>query len=202
MFGFSLSPLDKEIISTLEGVLIAWGVPEAAAKESAKEVFTSTKRETKARFGRNIYATDAGDIFLKNSDFMTPRRAEGVTDSDILRFWNRPMLLVLAELKLLTIGAATILSEASSTPEGARDPIKVGIEFRKVAPDFGDPTEWNLSHPAYRSLTKEDAHIYPELMPRIKVWTQKTSKTDQKIILARYSTYNAMVRDLIRREEL
>lgn len=202
MFGFGLSPLEKEIISTLEAMLISWGLPETAAKATVKQEFEATKREAKAQLGGNIYAADAGDVFVKNDLFMAPRRAAGVTDSDVRRYWNRPVLLVLVESKLLTIGAATILSHLSDTAKGGRDPLEAGFEFRKVAPDYGDPSKWDHKHPAHRDLTTEDAHIYPELMPRVDAWCKRMSEKELENLLGQYSTYNAMIRDLMRRGAL
>jgi hypothetical protein len=120
MFGFGLSSLDKEIISTLEAMLVSWGLSETAANGTVKQVFDVTKREAKAQFGPNIYATDAGDVFVKNHVFMVPRRAAGVRDADVQRYWNRPILLVLVESKLFTMGVATVLSHLSDTTQSGR----------------------------------------------------------------------------------
>jgi hypothetical protein len=202
MFGFGLSSLDKEIISILEVMLASWGLSEIAAKDTVRNVFEATKREVKSQFGGNIYATDAGDVFIKNDLFMAPRRTAGVTDSDVQRYWNRPVLLVLAESKLLMMGVATFVSDLSAKAQAGWDPLEAAREFRKVVPDYGDPTKWDHKHPAHRGLTLEDIHIYPELMPRVDAWCKRTSEEELKSLLRQYSTYNAMIRDLIRRGTL
>jgi hypothetical protein len=198
MFGFGLSSLDKEIISTLEAMVVSWGLSETAAKDTVRKMFETTKREVRAQFGGNIYATDAGDVFVKNDLFMAPRRAAGVTDSDVRRYWNRPVLLVFAESNLLMMGAATFVSNLSGAARGGPDPLEAALKFRKVAPDYGDPTKWDGEHPAHRGLTLEDAHLYPELMPRVDAWCKRINENELKSLLAQYSTYNAMIRYLIR----
>lgn len=66
-------------------MLVSWGSLESDAKRIVKSLFDETKKESKIRYGKNIYVADAGDGFIKDDNFMAPRRKHGVTDEDVRR---------------------------------------------------------------------------------------------------------------------
>jgi hypothetical protein len=51
-------------------------------------------------------------------------------------------------------------------------------------------------------FSQQDADLYLEFMTRVGQWRQKTSETNQANILAQYTSFNAMVRDLVKQGQI
>ncbi|MDP6426336.1 MAG: hypothetical protein QF443_05045, partial [Dehalococcoidia bacterium] len=69
-------------------------------------------------------------------------------------------------------------------------------EVRKIFIYYGDPEN---SHPNYQG---QDADIYPEFQIRYENWRVQYAPMEEQEMMTKYSTCNAMVRDLIAKGEL
>lgn len=70
-------------------------------------------------------------------------------------------------------------------------------DWRKTDPRYGEPDQWNPDLPANNGYSSNDADIYIEFFTRVARWQTKTTKIEQQNLLKNYSSYNAMLRDLI-----
>ena len=69
-------------------------------------------------------------------------------------------------------------------------------ELRKIFIYYGDPEN---SPP---NVQGQDADIYPEFQIRYEKWRVQYSPMEEREMMLKYSTCNAMVRDLIAKGEL
>ena len=69
---------------------------------------------------------------------------------------------------------------------------------RREKPVYGDPDLWDHSLPVNECFSREDADIYIELFMRVGRWHARTPTQKQSELLANYSSFNAMVRGLVK----
>lgn len=200
MFGFrSISSEDQAILAhaekMLEGLLEIGG----DLKQTARKLFDEAKAEAQVKFGDKIYTANFGELAVSNTAFMAPRLAAGLTEDDVRRYWNRPMLFGLLEMKVWEFTDFIVIDVAR---QQGLDMRAVAHDRRRKTPSFGNPEKWDAKAGADLGLTAADAELYPEFAARIDRWRELTPEQDQQARAAGYSTFNAMVRDLVSKGEL
>lgn len=195
MFGIGMSAIDKEILAETEMMLADTGLSGTQLKSTAKQIFKEVKGDSKARYGDNLYAENVGDLLIKDADFMEKRRLAGLTEYDVRKHWNRCVLLINIETHISDLKGLAIFAIAH---QAGSDISEVFTPYRKANPIYGITDNWDRNKPINRGLSNEDADLYFEYKPRIEEWKAKTIETIQQATLARYTSFNAMVRDLIR----
>jgi len=129
-----------------------------------------------------------GDDLVKDDSYVSLRLNAGLTLKDIITFWNRDFVWILAEEKMgNAIRMAVYLEQKNNhSPE---DSVLI---CRKMFIYYGDP---NKTHERF---TGDDADIYHEFAQRHEAWRSRLSIEHVGLLSDGFSTYNAMVRNLIR----
>ncbi len=204
MFGFGMSSKDKwhleqvEIMIAPMALLIGQDV-----KHMAHQLFDSVKTELTARYGELIYAENRGNkIISTEKDFVEKRLAAGLTHDDIRDFWNQTLLMQTLRNKFFYMNDFMRLRMAELNGTSIDELSDVTRNWRKTEPRFGDPDQWDSSLPANNGFTSEDADIYIEFLQRIAHWSKITKKVEQTALSEKYSSFNAMLRELIRQDKI
>lgn len=135
-----------------------------------------------------------GDAYLKSAEFMTPRLEAGLTEHDVLRYWNRPLLLVYFEQRMLS---DFVLIYLNFVEQAGGDLILEGEKYKINNPRFGDPSRFNKNSLYYRNLTESDAELYYEFFERVSAWKAKVSAEHVNELIVKYGSFNAAVRSQI-----
>lgn len=195
MFGIGMSAIDKAILAKTEMMLADTGLSGPQLKSTAKQIFKEVKSNSKARYGDNLYAENVGDRLIQDSEYMENRRSAGLTEDDVKKHWNRCVLLINIETHISDLKGFAIFAIAHQT---GRDIAEVYTPYRKSNPTYRITDNWDRNKPINRGLSDEDADLYFEHKPRVEEWKAKTIEAVQQATLVRYTSFNAMVRDLIR----
>lgn len=190
-FGPKYNSNEQQYFDFLGNNILLTGVTNSVARYWSKRILDKAIKEAEAEGRRG--KKDLGDEFVNNSKFMLRRRTLGLSDEDILKFWNRDYVWILAEEDMnifirFTYGKALIKSGVPSE--------EVTNETWKYFVSWGDPEK---PHPRFPG---EDSYIFPEFVTRHEAWRSQYSLEKEREIASHYSTYNAMMRDLIRRGEM
>ena len=196
MFGSGMSAKDKWILQQTEQMLAALAVASGEPlKPLAKQIFDEVKNDAVARYGDSMYSESNGDRLVQNQALLAKRTAAGLTVDDVRNYWNMPVLLSLVRLKVLELTDFVVTEVAEKS---GKDIVSFARERRKKEPMYGDPEKWNAAAPANQGFSMEDADIYPEFLMRVGRWQEKNSAEAQAALLSGYSSFNAMVRALVR----
>lgn len=201
MFGFGMSQRDKWHLNQAE-ILVA---PVAKmmgqdGKTMARQLFDSIKAEVVKDMGENAYAENMGDRLVANKkDVLEKRLAAGLTIDDIRRYWNQTPLMLNLQYKLLEMPDYMELDIARQMGKSMDEMQAIPAGWRKSKPRWGDPEQWNPALPVNEGFTPEDADLYIEFYLRVSRWQERTPESEQKAMLVNYNSYNAMLRDLIRK---
>ncbi len=197
MFGFGATAQDKPILAEVESMLDAFAYLGVDTKAVGKRLFYEAKDDLKRRGGPNIvYHERFGDRAVANDDFMMPRIAEGLSPEDVRQYWNRPQLLIFSELKVREFVVFVTFATARGL---GTDLVALTRENRKTIPQYGNPASWDEKHPGNEGYTREDAEIFNEFAMRVGLWQASTALPEQKRLLAPYTSFNALVRDFVRK---
>ncbi len=189
---YTYSPDEEKLLDYLIETQVQMGILAETAKPLARTMLHECIDEAEKRGLRGV--TNLGDQHTDDAEFMKKRLEAGLTEEDILWAWNRDYVILLAEDKLpnairMTLYLMFIEKDGMTPDEAVR-------QLRKMYIYYGDP---DSSHKNYQG---EDADIYPEFARRYEEWRSKHSPEEEKELAEQYSTYNAMVRDLIRKGEM
>lgn len=195
MFGIGMSAIDKGILAKTEMMLADTGLSGTQLKSTAKQIFKEVKSNSKARYGDNLYAENVGDRLIQDSEYMGNRRSAGLTEDDVKKHWNRCVLLINIETHISDLKGLAIVAIAH---RAGLDIAEVYTPYRKSNPTYRITDNWDRNKPINRGLSDEDADLYFEHKLRVEEWKAKTIEAVQQATLARYTSFNAMVRDLIR----
>ena len=144
-----------------------------------------------------IEAAKKGDPNAKK--IVDKAHKEGATDDDIREFWNlddlqRRMAIFMSEALKVTM-AASLWKEGLTKDEEK----EIATKIRRTFPMYGDPDNTRVT-------SGDDRPLPYELMFRVDRWRMKmiNEEGEEKIKekLNKYSTFNAMVRDEIRKGDL
>lgn len=201
MFGFGMSAKDKWHLGQVEVLLTPIAkLMGRDVKPLARQLFDVTKAEVAAQYGEATYAENLGDkIIATKKDFVEKRLAAGLSLDDIRCHWNQSLLMQALQNKHLEIADLMALEMARQTGKNMDELANIMRSLRKKNPRWGDPEQWNPMLPANEGFILEDADIYIEFFARVGRWWEKTSEAEQSALLSKFSSYNAMLRDLIRK---
>jgi hypothetical protein len=204
MFGFGMSAEDKWHLEQAEVMTEPYVIftGQKEAKKLAREMFDSAKAELAPKYGNAMYAEDIGDkLIATQKDFVEKRLTAGLSLEDIRNYWNQTFLMRELWFRFLEMPIALELErlrkmgKSQNEIENAMD--KWAHDWRKTDPRWGEPDQWKPDFPANKGYSSEDADIYIEFLMRVMRWQAKTTITEQQTLLKNYSSYNAMLRDLI-----
>jgi hypothetical protein len=195
----SRTPQDLALLKQTEKMLAAFAIAGVEVVPIAEKIFDEAKAEAEARFGAEIYDCSFGDRMIAKADFMAPHLAAGLTVEDAQDYWNRPLLLGLIEFKVREFIAFLVIDMAQMQGDSLMDAAR---ERRMSEPSYGVPSKWNPDLAVNAGLTSEDADLYPEFFSRVKRWRERMPSDDQLALAALYSSFNAMVRSLVRQGAL
>ena len=168
-------------------------------KQVARQLFDTTKVETAARHGEAMYVENNGDkLIATRKDFVEIRQSAGLTIDDIRDFWNQTVLMINLQLKFMEMSEVIAMEVECQLAKDKVETENIIRGWRKKQVRWGDPELWNPSLPINNGFTSEDADIYLEFRIRIGQWQEKTPEAEQEALSAKYSSFNAMLRDLIR----
>ena len=199
MFGAGNAAIDQVLLVKTEQMLAPLGLPDAELKATAKQIFLEIKADTEKHYGKDAYSESFGDRAIANPKFLEARLAAGLTKEEVRSYRNRCLMFQFLETKvreLLNFAAIDVARQSG------RDLVAASNEYRKGAPIYGDPESWNPTLPANKGFTTEDAPIYVEFAPRVERWFTQTSPAGRDALFARHTSFNAMIRDLVRRGAL
>ena len=174
-------------------------------KAMARQFFDETKVEVVKQMGDNAYAENIGDQMISNQkakEMIDIRLAAGLTLDDFRAYWNQTPLMHNLQHKVLEMGDFIELNVAEQMGKSMDDLQAIAVDWRKSKPRWGDPEQWNPNLPVNEGFTSEDADLHIEFYIRVRKWMEKTSEFQQKLLLENFNSYNAMLRDLIRKKEI
>jgi len=191
MFSFfktKYSEDEKQYFDYIKKALLCNGVLQNEVETMAKRILDEAINKADKAGLRGVKTI--GNNAIKDEQFLSKRMKAGLTKDDVLKFLNRDYVWIVAENMLADAHRfsiyMTLVEEGKSSDEAVRF-------LRKTFAYFDDPEK---SHPNYQD---EDADIYPEFTLRYENWRSQISPIEEQSLAKCYSTYNAMVRDLIRK---
>ncbi len=200
MFGFGMSAKDKWHLAQTEVMLTPLAIMmETDVKSLARQLFDKVKAEAIQKHGNNIYSESLGDQVIAKEPFLAKRLAAGLTKDDVRNHWNQPMLMQLLQVEVIQMTAFIAIDVAR---EQGKDLQEVARNRRRTNPEWGEPDAWNSTLPVNECFTKDDADIFMEFYFRVGRWREKTPQSEQKEMLSKYTSFNAMIRDLVRQGKL
>lgn len=204
MFGFGMSDKDKWHLEQVEIMMEPYAllVGQKEVKKLARQMFDNIKAQLASKYGAAIYAEDTGDkMIATNKDFVDKRLAAGLTIEDIRNFWNQTLLMHELFDEIINFKVHLELSKLHQMGKNQDDIANImadfGQDLRKKEPRWGAPDKWNPDLPVNKGFSMDDADIYIEFFTRVGRWQLKTPDAELRLLLAKYSSYNAMLRDLI-----
>ena len=199
MFGFGMSPKDKAILAHTEKLLAGFLLPGDDVRPLARELFDKAKTEAREVYGDDMYSESYGDMILTNDVLMKKRLDAGLTIADVHKYWSRPVLVGFIEVKVTELVDFVALNAAH---KAGKDVAEVTRSRRRREPRYGDPEKWDPSLPVNSVFSMEDTNIYPEFAERVSLWQSKVPTAEQSTLLDQYTSFNALVRDLVRKGKI
>ena len=191
MFSFFKTKYTEDEIQYLDcikKIIFFNGTPQNEVESTAKQILDEAIK-TADKAGRRGFKT-MGDNAIKDERFLNKRLKAGLTKDDVLKFLNRDYVWLVVESRLADIHRFSIYMTLTKDGKSPDEAVRI---LRKTFIYCDDPEK---SHPNYQG---EDADIYPEFTLRHENWRSQISPIEEQNLANRYSTYNAMVRDLIRK---
>lgn len=179
---------EKQYLNHIETAILANGVTRDEATSLAREILDAAIERAQKAGLRGV--KNLGDKAIRDERFTQKRLSAGLTKDDILRHLNRDYVMVVAEIMLIDAHRFSIFKALTAEGESSANAVRF---LRKTFLYCDDPEK---SHQAYQG---EDADIYPEFTLRHEKWRSQISPEKVQELASRYCTYNAMVRDLIRK---
>ncbi len=179
---------EKQYLDYIKKVLLCNSVPQNEVESTAKQILDEAINKADKAGLRGVKTI--GNNAIKNEQFLNKRMNAGLTRDDILKFLNRDYVWIVAENMLTDAHRFSIYMTLTEDGKSSDEAVKF---LRKTFIYFDDPEK---SHQNYQG---EDADIYPEFALRYENWRSQISPIEEQNLAKSYSTYNAMVRDLIRK---
>jgi hypothetical protein len=204
MFGFGMSDKDKWHLEQAEKMMECYAllVPHKELKKLVRQMFDNLKAQLAPKYGAAMYAEDTGDkLIATKKDFVEKRLAVGLSIEDIRSYWNQTLLMQDLRYGMIDLPVFIELNMLRQMRKSEDDIANIMAGFlrdlRKNEPRWGDPDQWNPDLPANKGFSTDDADIHIEFFFRVRRWQLKTPAAELRLLLAKYSSYNAMLRDLI-----
>jgi hypothetical protein len=194
MFGFGRPSREKAVIKLFASQFEALGFSHGAeAIKSSTAMIDELIAELKPHYA-DLFKSTQGDEFAAKEQFIAPRLAAGLLIQDIKYFWNRPLLIIFAEMKMRERINFVILEVARLQ---GKDTSEAALNYKKTFPRYGDPASWNSNDKYNVGLCEQDADIFLEFASRVDAWRKKTTDATLNVLLARHGTLNAVIRSQI-----
>ena len=179
---------EKQYFDYIKKVLSLNGINSNEVDAGAKQILDEAIKKADKAGLRGVKTI--GNNAIKNKQFLAKRLKSGLSKDDVLKFLNRDYVWIVAENMLTDAHRFSIFKTLIEDGKSSEEAVKF---LRKTFMYCDDPEK---SHPNYQG---EDADIYPEFTLRHENWRNRISPAEEQSIAIQYSTYNAMVRDLIRK---
>ncbi|CAH1077741.1 hypothetical protein [Candidatus Nitrotoga sp. 1052] len=179
---------EKQYFDYIKKVVSLSGVASKEVESTARQILDEAIKKADKAGLRGVKTI--GNNAIKDEKFLNKRLQAGLTKDDVLKFLNRDYVWIVAENMLTETHRLSMFMALTMGGESDEEAEK---KLRKTFIYCDDPEK---SHPNYRG---EDADIYPEFASRHENWRSRISPTEVQNLANQYSTYNAMVRDLIRK---
>lgn len=179
---------EKQYFDYIKKVLSLNGIKSNEVDAAAKQILDEAIKKADKAGLRGVKTI--GNNAIKNEQFLAKRLKSGLSKDDVLKFLNRDYVWIVAENMLTDAHRFSIYKTLIEDGESSEEAVKF---LRKTFMYCDDPEK---SHPNYQG---EDADIYPEFTLRHENWRNQVSPAEEQSLAIQYSTYNAMVRDLIRK---
>lgn len=192
MINLGFNKEEKQILNNLVTTLLPTGINDREATKIAKRIIKDAIKDAKRE---GVYGIgNLGDILIKKEGFLNKRLDAGLTEQDIKFFWNRNAIMPFIEKGYDNSIRLSVFKNLTKNENlSPDDAIK---KVRKIYIHYGVPDK---SHPNFQN---EDADIFPEFSARYERWRNNTPPEKEYELAKKYTTYNAMIRDLIRKNEL
>ena len=175
-------------------------------RSMAKDFFNAAKEEVVKNIGDRAYFGDIGDQMIaqistnqKAKEMIEKRLAAGFNLDDIRIHLNQTSLMHHIQIKIAEMPDFMELHMAMRQGKSMDDLGAISAGWRKTKPRWGITEPWDNALPVNKGFTAEDADLYIEFYIRVSRWMEKTSVTQQSILLEGFNSYNAMLRDQIRK---
>ena len=185
LFGIKYTDEEKGFLKHLKETS---GFPEPECKELLNKCIKLAKKCGM----RGV--SNFGDIKIKEKEAFEKKSKAGLSREDFLKYWNRPWVWIAVEAELANLIRFTTYNNICEN-EGLSAKKAIN-EVRKIFIYYGDPEN---SPPDYQG---QDADIYPEFQIRYENWRVQYAPMEEQEMMTKYSTCNAMVRDLITKGKL
>lgn len=204
MFGFGMSPRDKWHLNQVEMMIAPIALSSGQdVKTLARQFFDSTKEEAVKRMGENAYIENYGEKVIANKKELVEKRlAAGLTVDDIRNYWNQTPLMLEIQSKFLEMSDFMALNVAQQLGKSDQELQAIVAGWRKTRPRWGDPEQWNPTLPVNIEFSAIDADLYIEFYLRVNRWQERTPETVQNSLLKNFTSFNAMLRNLIKDKKL
>lgn len=204
MFGFGMSSRDKWHLSQVEMMITPIALSSGQdVKTLARQFFDSTKEEAVKRMGENAYIENYGEKIITNKKELVEKRvAAGLTVDDIRNYWNQTPLMLEIQTKFLEMADFMALNVAQQLGKSDQELQAIVAGWRKTQPRWGDPEQWNPALPVNNGFSSVDADLYIEFYLRVNRWREKTPESTQNSLLKNFTSYNAMLRELVKDKQL
>lgn len=204
MFGLGLSARERALRDGLAVAIQAMGVAPAQAVQMADECVRGAIAKCKKNgsyaagpMGERVLAAErATDIAPNSQALFALLRAQGVTDEDVRRWWDRSTVERMAEMLMHNaLRMTTALSFVEQDPvrnDGLDEAFgRASVRLRKTMVLFGEPSE-----PA--DMAPCDRNLPWELRDRVMAWVLRAHATGNVVERASvFSSFNAFVRERI-----
>lgn len=191
--------VEQALLDKTENTLAAYGVPAEQLKSASRSLLDKAKHGAEEVYGKDLYAQNFGDkIIARGGKFISDRLSAGLTINDIREYWNQPPILNVLEGEIEDFRAFIVCDVAR---QQGQDEAKAFIQYRQTQPVYGDPS-WDSAAPVNQGLTEIDARLYREFQLCVNRWVEKTSPEKMRETVGRYTSFNAMVRDLVLKKEI
>lgn len=183
----SESSLVENIQDKISDVLEnSMGLPTDLSRESSGYIINESLDILKVE--NNPYSVVAYNALEESSEYHKQLIEAGLNKDEIFNYWKRPMLLVIAESKLLDIIQYSNLKNAE---EKGKDLNEAAMKYKKYCPRYGNPNKWDSSDKFNQGLTDKDISIFKEFSNRIDKWIEVTPYKEIDNLIEKHGTLNA-----------
>jgi hypothetical protein len=193
-----LTAREQAVVNAFAIPLTELGLDEQTALSSAKKIVAEVVSDLQT-YGVDPFKSTQGNDYVARSDFTAPRIAAGLRLEDIRQHWNRPLVIVMGEVKLREMMNFVFIDIARMQ---GRDLVEAGREYKSNFPRYGDPRKFNPSEKFNHGLRPIDADIFPEFAGRVESWRARIGEAEVAKAVKVYGTLNAAVRNLASNGEL
>ncbi len=182
---------EQQLLDYIQQTLSVSGLSSWLSSTGAKKILDSAIEEAKEL---GIYQQlGAGLSRLERPNYLKNRIEAGLTEGDVREYLNLDPVYILSMEKLTNAIRLGVFKELIDQGKTSAEAVKT---LRGVYIYYGDP---EVSHENFQN---EDADIYHEFARRYEAWRSRTDIVTENELAKDYSTYNAMVRDLIRKGQI